>query len=40
MGYDQDLKRLTKPADKDKIDDLIARAENPDWFRTIRDELN
>ncbi|EAS04137.2 ribosome biogenesis protein bop1, putative (macronuclear) [Tetrahymena thermophila SB210] len=40
MGYDADMKKVTKRIQDDKIDEFIKKAEDPNWWRTIQDELN
>lgn len=40
FGYDSDLKKIQRQKQEDKIDEFIKKAENPDWWKTVRDELN
>ena len=40
FGYDKNLEKVTKKKQDDMITQFIKKAENPDWWRTIRDELN
>ena len=40
FGYDKHLNKVQKPKQDDKITEFIKKAENKDWWRTIRDDLN
>jgi len=41
VGYNVSGKPVAKPeGDENKLDTFISRSENPDWWRTIRDEDN
>ncbi|KAJ2707176.1 Ribosome biogenesis protein erb1 [Coemansia sp. IMI 203386] len=40
IGYDIDGKRISKPATADELDKFLENMDNPDVFRTARDEVN
>lgn len=40
VGYTVTGKKIARKASADKIDQFINKSENPDWWRTIKDELN
>ncbi|KAJ1884650.1 Ribosome biogenesis protein erb1, partial [Kickxella alabastrina] len=40
IGYDIDGKRIMKPATADELDKFLENMDNPDVFRTARDEVN
>ncbi|KAJ1645662.1 Ribosome biogenesis protein erb1 [Coemansia asiatica] len=40
IGYDVDGKRISKPATADELDKFLENMDNPDVFRTARDEVN
>ena len=40
FGYDNKLNPVQKKKNLDKIQEFIQKSENPNWWRTIRDELN
>lgn len=40
FGYDKNLDKVTKKKQEDMVTEFIKKAENKDWWRTIRDELN
>jgi len=40
IGYDVEGNKLMRPATKDQIEDFIAKADDPDYWRTVFDELN
>ncbi|KAJ2003461.1 Ribosome biogenesis protein erb1 [Coemansia thaxteri] len=40
IGYDIDGKRIMKPATADELDKFLANMDDPDVFRTARDEVN
>jgi len=40
IGYDVEGEKIMRPATKDQIDDFIAKADDPDYWRTVFDELN
>lgn len=40
VGYDIEAKTVLKKAQDSKLDELIKRSEDPNWWRTIKDELN
>ncbi|KAJ2813670.1 Ribosome biogenesis protein erb1, partial [Coemansia furcata] len=40
IGYDIDGKRILKPATADELDKFLANMDDPDVFRTARDEVN
>ena len=40
FGYDNTLTKVEKEKQRDKIEEFIAKAENPNWWRTITDQLN
>ncbi|KAJ1920625.1 Ribosome biogenesis protein erb1 [Mycoemilia scoparia] len=40
IGYDIDGKKVLKPMTKDQLDTFLSNADDPDAFRTVRDELN
>lgn len=39
-GYDINLNQVAKGPDPNKLEELIKRSEDPNWWRTIRDEAN
>lgn len=40
LGYSAQGQRVGKPASKSAVDELIAAEENPDFWKTVYDELN
>ncbi|KAJ1679535.1 Ribosome biogenesis protein erb1 [Spiromyces aspiralis] len=40
IGYDIDGKKVLKPLTKDELDKFLSNADDPDSFRTVRDELH
>jgi len=40
LGYDIEAKTVLKKEQDSKLDELIKRSEDPNWWRTVRDELN
>ncbi|KAJ1992393.1 Ribosome biogenesis protein erb1 [Coemansia spiralis] len=40
IGYDLDGKRIMRPATADELDKFLDNMDNPDVFRTARDEIN
>jgi len=40
IGYDVEGEKIMRPATKDQIDDFIAKADDPDYWRTVFDQLN
>ena len=40
QGYDLEAKKVTREIQEDKLEQFIQKKEDPNWWRTIRDELN
>ena len=40
FGYDKNLQKVGKKKQDDMITQFIKKSQNPDWWRTIRDDLN
>ena len=39
LGYSLDGRRLMKPSQKDQLEGFLARMEDPDFLRTVYDEM-
>lgn len=40
LGYDATANAVLKKTQESKLDEIIKRAEDPNWWRMVRDELN
>lgn len=40
LGYDTQANAVLKQNQESKLDEIIKRAEDPNWWRMVRDELN
>lgn len=40
LGYDSQANTVLKKEQESKLDEIIKRAEDPNWWRMVRDELN
>lgn len=40
LGYDSQANTVLKKEQENKLDEIIRRSEDPNWWRLVRDELN
>jgi ribosome biogenesis protein ERB1 len=40
QGYDLDAQKVMRAKQSSKLEEFVKKAEDPNWWRTIRDELN